>query len=292
MLRRLNAILEMIKFGHSVFALPFAVLAGLVASQGRPGFGKLALIVACMILGRNVAMAYNRLADRDLDKLNPRTASRAIPAGLVSPRWTAGFIAVNAAAFIMACGLFERLYRNPWPVIFSAPVLAYLCLYSHSKRYTWLCHFWLGGAHVIAVLAGFVAINPHRLGPGGMVLAVAVGLWTAGFDIIYATLDVDFDRRYGIHSLPARLGVGPALRVSGLLHALCILGFASGGYLLGFGRIFGVGVALTAALLVVEHRLVGERNLRRVNMAFFTMNGAVSVLLAGFGLLDLYFSGR
>jgi len=277
----------MIKFGHSVFALPFAVLAAFLASGGWPGWGKIGLIVGCMVLARNVAMTYNRVADAEIDKLNPRTSNRAIPAGLVSKRWAWGFIAVNSIGFIFVCGLFWKFYGNVWPVAFSVPVLGYLCLYSHLKRYTWFCHFWLGGAHSMAVLAGFIAIRPGSLGLGGIVLAVAVGCWTAGFDLIYAALDVEFDRRVGLYSLPAKVGVGRGLMISRILHGISIVGFGLSGFLLGLGWIFGLGVVLTGGLLVVEHWLVRAGDLRRVNLAFFTMNGMVSVVLAGFGFMDL-----
>ena len=288
MFKRLFTLLEMIKFGHSIFALPFAVLAAAVAGGGWPGWGKLGLIVGCMVLARNVAMAYNRVADAEIDRQNPRTAGRAIPRGLISKSWAMGFIGVNAVGFAAVCGLFWAGYRNPWPLVFSLPVLGYLCLYSHTKRYTWLCHFWLGGAHAIAVLAGFVAINPQRLGAGGVILALAVACWTAGFDLIYATLDVEFDRTAGLHSLPARVGVGNALWISRGLHGASIVGFALAGWWLGLGWIFGAGVALTGGLLIVEHWLVRPGDLRRVNVAFFTMNGIVSVVLAAFGFFDLY----
>ncbi len=287
MFKRLLTILEMIKFGHSVFALPFAVLAAFLAAGGWMGWGKFALIVGCMVLARNVAMTYNRLADADIDKLNPRTASRAIPMGLVSRTWAWGFIAVNAAGFIGVCGLFWIVYHNGWPVVFSIPVLGYLCLYSHLKRYTWFCHFWLGGAHTIAVLAGFMAVRPDSCGIGGISLALAVGCWTAGFDIIYSTLDVGFDRQFGLYSLPAKVGLEKGLMISRILHGLSIIGFAGAGILLGLGWIFGTGVLVTAFLLVAEHWLVKPGDLRYVNVAFFTMNGVVSVILAVLGMIDL-----
>jgi 4-hydroxybenzoate polyprenyltransferase len=289
MLKRLFTILEMIKFGHSIFALPFAVLAAVIAADGWMGWGRFGLIVGCMVLARNVAMTYNRLADAEIDKQNPRTADRAIPKGLVSRGWAMGFITVNAAGFVLVCGLFWIFFRNLWPVVFSIPVLGYLCWYSHLKRYTWLCHFWLGGAHTIAVLAGFIAVRPAGCGVGGVLLALAVGAWTAGFDIIYSTLDVDFDRQFGLSSLPAKIGLGRALWVSRILHAFCIMGFAGAGYLLGLGWIFGGGVILTAGLLGVEHRLVKPEDLRRVNVAFFTVNGVVSVVLASLGIMDILF---
>lgn len=287
MFKRVFTILEMIKFGHSIFALPFAVLAAFIAGGGWMGGGKFALIVVCMVLARNVAMAYNRLADAEIDKQNPRTASRAIPMGLVSKKWTWGFIGVNAVGFVGVCGLFDFFYQNWWPVVFSIPVLGYLCLYSHLKRYTWLCHFWLGGAHTIAVLAAFFAVRPERCGLGGIILALAVGSWTAGFDIIYSTLDVEFDRRFGLYSLPAKIGLNRGLMVSRILHAMSIIGFAVAGWLLGLGWVFGAGVLLTAVLLAAEHSLVKPGDLRYVNVAFFTMNGLVSVVLAILGMIDI-----
>ncbi len=289
MLKRILTILEMIKFGHSIFALPFAVLAAVLAAGGWMGWGKFALIVGCMVLARNVAMTYNRLVDAPIDALNPRTADRAIPKGHISKKCAEGFIAVNAAGFVGLCALFWVFSRNAWPVVFSLPVLGYLCLYSHLKRYTWLCHFWLGGAHTLAVLAGFIAVRPESCRVGGIILALAVGSWTAGFDIIYATLDLDFDRRFGLYSLPEKIGIAGALWVSRILHGLSIIGFVIAGILLGLGWIFGVGVALTAGLLVVEHYLVRPGNIRLVNVAFFTLNGCVSVTLAVLGMIDILF---
>ncbi len=277
----------MIKFVHSIFALPFAVLAAFIAAGGFPGFGKIGLVVGCMVLARNVAMTYNRLVDADLDAINPRTANRAIPAGAISRRWAAGFIGINAICFVLITSLFFWRYGNYWPALFSIPVLAYLCIYSHLKRYTWLCHFWLGGAHWIAVLGGFIAIAPERVTLGSLLLALAVGCWTAGFDIIYATLDFDFDRQYAVHSLPAKVGLHGALMISRCLHVLSILGLAIAGYLLGLGMIFVAGVFLAGIILFYEHRLVTQDDLSRVNTAFFTLNGIVSMVLSLMGLLDV-----
>jgi 4-hydroxybenzoate polyprenyltransferase len=292
MIKRFLIILESIKFGHSIFAMPFAVLSVFIASGGWPEWGKLGLVVLCMVLARNVAMMYNRVADADLDAKNPRTRERAIPAGQISRRWAIGFIGTNAMGLVAISSLFGFVYYNYLPVVFSLPLLGYLCVYSHLKRYTWLCHFWLGGALGLSVIAGFLAIDPQQLSAGSFILAGAVACWTCGFDIIYGALDYDFDRKYGVHSLPAKIGVGKSLMISRLLHAASVIGFGLAGWLLELGGLFGLGVVLAGLALIYEHRLVRKDDLSRVNVAFFTMNGLVSMTLAVMGMIDLFVFGK
>ncbi len=262
--------LGLIRFSHTVFALPFALASAAVAWRlaGRVEAVEVAGILACMVAARTAAMAFNRLVDRRLDAENPRTAGRHIPAGLLSVRAVALFTAASAAAFVAATGLFLlKTTPNWWPLALSVPVLAFLLGYSLAKRFTSLAHFWLGAALALAPLAAWLAIlGPVRLEVPAL-LAGAVLFWVAGFDLIYACQDAEFDRQSGLHSVPARLGVRGALA----------FGVPPGG-----GQLFAVGLAAIALLLVYEHSLVSAADLSRVNAAFFQVNAVVS-----FGVLAL-----
>jgi 4-hydroxybenzoate polyprenyltransferase len=289
MFRRIAILFETVKFTHTVFALPFALLAGFIASGSVPDYGKIVLILGCMVFGRNTAMMFNRIVDVGIDGKNPRTQDRSLVKGTLSRGPAVWFTAVNVIGFIVVCGLFYVWYANAYPVIFSIPVLVYLCGYSYSKRFTWFCHFWLGGSHSIAVWGGFLAIDPGSFGIGGLILGLSVGLWTSGFDIIYSTLDYDFDRRYGIHSLPSALGIRGALFSARVIHAICVIGFFCSGWMLELRGIFMLGVVLTAGMLIYEHRLVRWNELSRVNVAFFNVNGIISIVLGVSGFLDRIF---
>ncbi|NLX04586.1 MAG: UbiA family prenyltransferase [Phycisphaerae bacterium] len=284
---RTATLLEAIKFAHSVFALPFALLGAFIASAGLPNPGKLLLIVLCMVLVRNVAMSYNRLADQHLDKTNPRTATRALPAGRLSPRFLWTFLAASAAGATAAAFLFYYLYHNPWPLALIGPLLVWIAAYSHTKRFTWLSHYWLGSVLGISVPAAAVAIDPSRLSPAVILLGLGVALWTAGFDIIYALLDLEFDRRQRLYSVPARFGPSAGLIVARITHAAAFACFLAAGLLLGLNRFYPLGLIVAAALLILQHRLVRPDDLSRVNVAFFTLNGILSILLSGMGILDL-----
>jgi len=274
----------MIKFSHSVFALPFALIAAFLAARGLPGglptWTHLGLIVLCMVAARSFAMTFNRIADAKIDARNPRTARRPIQAGRISVKQAWGFLIISGLAFVAACGAFDLLCGNPWPMYLSLPVLLLLAGYSYSKRVTSMAHFMLGAAIALAPLATWIAIDPRSLGLPVVLLSAVVLFWIAGLDIIYACQDVDADRREGLFSIPARLGVGPALLISRLCHLVAIGLLVWTGLAAGLGWIFWAAAALTGVLLAVEQSLVRADDLSRVNLAFFTINGCISLLLA------------
>ncbi len=277
LLRKLRLTLEMIKFEHSIFALPFALTAALLAIRetglsAQAALAKLGWIVVAMVGARSAAMTFNRLADADLDARNPRTAARHLPAGLLSRRYAWGFLVVSVAAFLVAAAALNPLCLKLAPV-----ALALLLAYSYTKRFTALSHFVLGLCLGAAPAAAWIAIQ-GALDARILWLTAAVTLWTAGFDILYACQDYEFDLREGLRSLPVRLGIRRALLVARGLHALvplCLLALAC---VFRLGAPSLAGVAAIAVLLVYEHRLVKPHDLSRINAAFFTVNGYVSVL--------------
>ncbi|REK12593.1 MAG: 4-hydroxybenzoate octaprenyltransferase [Planctomycetota bacterium] len=299
MFASLRKLLELVRFSHTIFALPFALLAAVMAwevsrAEGGPAWRwrELLGILICMVTARSWAMTVNRIADRRLDATNPRTAGRHLPAGLLSLSTVVAFAVACAVAFVAATLLF--LPQNPLPVYLAVPVLAFLAGYSFTKRFTSLAHFWLGAALMLSPICAWIAIrgqqvlaDPADLLPS-LVLGGGVLLWVAGFDIIYACQDVEADRRAGLFSVPSRLGVPAALRVAavchlgtvGLLALLAVVG--------GFGWIYIGGVVLIAGLLAWEHWLVRPDDLSRVNIAFFNVNAAVSIGIFVVGSLDLW----
>jgi 4-hydroxybenzoate polyprenyltransferase len=279
---------EMIKFSHSLFALPFAVLATFLAARpARPQPLQLGLIIVCMVAARSAAMTFNRIADTAIDARNPRTARRALPLGAISPAAAWLFFGLAAALFMAGCAGFYAAYQNPWPVLLGLPTLAFLCGYSYAKRFTRWSHVVLGIGIAFAPVAAWIAINPATLGTAAWLLMLAVALWIAGFDIIYACQDVEFDRAEGLHSLPARLGVGPALWVARAFHVVTFGALVGVGIVSGLGAPYLAGVACVGALLAIENALVSPRDLSRVNLAFFTINGCVGLLLGGLGVVDV-----
>ncbi|HTU25944.1 MAG TPA: UbiA-like polyprenyltransferase [Pirellulales bacterium] len=296
---RLRLILEMIRFSHTLFALPFALLSGVMAwsvsarsdGGGTIGWRQWLGILLCMVTARSAAMAFNRLVDRRIDAQNPRTAGRHLPAGLLSTGSVAAFTAASAIGFVAATLLF---LPNRLPLYFSVPVLAFLCGYSFTKRFTSLAHFWLGASLMLAPVSAWIALrgeaveaNPADLLPA-LVLGGAVLLWVAGFDVIYACQDVEFDREARLSSIPVRLGVRGALRLAAACHAgmVVLLALLPVVFPL-FGWVFGIGVVAVAVLLVYEHSLVRPDDLTRVNQAFFNVNAVVSIGLLLVGTLDL-----
>ena len=263
----------MIKFEHTVFALPFALLSALLAAEGWPGGRKILWIVVAMVGARSAAMAFNRLADARIDALNPRTSSRALPAGLLSRFFVAVFTLASASVFVLAA-----YQLNPLCFRLSFPVLLILLLYSYTKRFTRLSHLYLGLCLGLAPLGAWIAVR-GEIGWPPLLLGLAVLLWTAGFDIIYACQDLHFDRRQALFSIPEGYGIERGLKVSrglhfGMLAALLVLVWVQ-----GLGWISLLGILLVAGLLWQEHRLVRPNDLSRVNVAFFTLNGYVSILL-------------
>lgn len=285
--RKLALFANDIKIHHTVFALPFALLSTFLAANGIPPAGKLLLILICMVTARTVAMAANRLLDSKLDSLNPRTARRAIPSGALSTSFFISIVVLCAVVFIGATAVFQVIYHNPLPLILSVPVLLFISAYPLLKRFTGLCHYYLGAALALAPVCAWVAIKGDvELPP--VLMAIAVLFWTAGFDIIYACQDYEVDVRQGLHSVPSKLGIGRALWVSRLTHVVSVAAMIG----LGFstphlGGLYFIGVGLAVLLLVVEHALVRANNLSKVGLAFFTMNGIISVALGTLGIIDV-----
>jgi 4-hydroxybenzoate polyprenyltransferase len=279
-----------IKISHTVFAMPWALLSTFLAAKGWPRPGQLILILVCMITARTLAMATNRVLDAHLDALNPRTRGRAIPAGRLSQAFFFITITLCAAGFVAACAGFAIWYSNPWPVRLGGPVLMFLAAYPLLKRFTRFCHYYLGMALALAPVCAYVAIAGTIAMPP-IWMALAVTLWTAGFDIIYACQDYDADVAQGVFSVPSKLGIAGALWVSRLTHVGCVamlimVGLSARPVL---GPIYFSGVGLAAALLVVEHALVKPTDLSKVGLAFFTINGIISLTLGLLGIIDVFF---
>ncbi len=273
----------MVKFSHSVFALPFALIATFLAGRhlpgGLPSWTQTGLIVLCMVAARSFAMTFNRIADVEIDARNPRTAGRPIQAGRIS-RSTAGAFTIAAGlVFVAGCGGLAIFCENAWPLYLSLPSLALLAGYSYAKRFTTLAHFILGLAISFAPLAAWIAIDPGSLGLPAILLTGVVLFWIAGFDIIYACQDVESDRRDGLFSMPAKLGIARSLLISRLCHLLTVALLVWLGLEAGLGWLYGGGVGLTALLLAAEQAVVKPDDLSRVNLAFFTLNGCISLLL-------------
>src|ERR1043166_6195760 len=280
---------EMIKFSHSVFALPFALMAVFLAGRtaGGPTIGQLLLIILCMVAARSFAMTVNRLVDVRIDAQNPRTAGRALPSGQIRKGQAAIFATVSAIAFLAGCEGFRRWYANDLPIMLALPTLAALAAYSYCKRFTALSHFVLGTVIGFAPLAAWIAINPQSLGWPAIVLSVAVCLWLTGFDLIYACQDVEIDRREGLFSIPAKLGIARALLVSRACHAVTVALLILLGGLEHLGWIYWIALAVAALLLVAEQSVVSPTDLSRVNLAFFTLNGIVSLGLGAATIGDI-----
>jgi len=279
--------LNLVQFSHSVFALPFALQGAWLAAGGPPPWRKLGWIVACCVAARTSAMAFNRLVDRHIDARNPRTSARELPAGRMSARQAAAIAAIAAVLFVLGARAL-----NPLSGALALPVLGVLLGYSYVKRFSAWCHAVLGLALALAPLGAWVAlrgtIDAHVWPVVGM--AGGVLCWVAGFDLIYACQDRDFDRAQGLHSGPARLGVAGALRIARVLHALCLVLFALCARTAGTGPIYAAALVAGAALLVWQHRLVRADDLSRIDRAFFTTNACFGLVLLGGLLLDHAFA--
>ena len=285
-LANIRTVLEMVKFEHSLFALPFALTGALLAARGSglswPELGaKVGWIILAMVAARSAAMAFNRVADAEIDLANPRTRTRAIPAGVLSKSFTWGFIALWSLVLLAAAWMLNPLCLQLAPV-----ALAVVLGYSYTKRFTAFSHLVLGFALGIAPAAAWIAIR-GSLHPAILLLTAAVMCWTAGFDIIYSCQDVEFDRRTGLRSVPQSLGIARALLVARLLHIVMVGMLLALWRLQGLGLLGLAGIAVVAALLIYEHSLVKADDLSRVNAAFFTVNGYVSVLFFVFWAADL-----
>ena len=285
MLRSISITLEMIKFQHTVFALPFAFLAAVTAAGGIPAGRTIVWILVAMVGARSAAMAFNRLADADIDAENPRTAGRALPAGLVSKRFVVFFTVVSIVLFIVASWMLNRL------AFFLSPVaLAVILGYSFTKRFTYASHFFLGLALGIAPVGAWIAVR-DSIDPGILLLSASVLSWTAGFDILYSLQDLDFDRSRELFSIPARFGPVRAFALARSLHLLTVVGLVGFGLSFSFGTLYWVGVAAAIALLVWQHSIVSPNDLSRLDAAFFTANGVLSIILFIFGTADRIVAG-
>lgn len=281
MLGRIGVYLEMIKVAHTVFALPFALMGAFLAAGGMPPWKTLFYIVLAMIGGRSAAMGFNRVIDADIDARNPRTKDRAIPAGQVSKPMAAAFIFLSVLLLVLSAAKL-----NPLCLMLSPVLLLLLFSYSYTKRFTWASHVVLGMCLGAAPLAAWIAVT-GTFDPRILAVSFAVLFWVAGFDVLYALQDMEFDRSAGLHSIPRFLGVGKSLWVARSFHfamaALLLLGY----HVFRLGWWYLAGWGLCAAVLVYEHAILSEDDLSRLNVAFFNLNGAVSIALCLFTYLDL-----
>ncbi|MED1793843.1 UbiA-like polyprenyltransferase [Brevibacillus nitrificans] len=287
-LRKLKIILEMIKFEHSLFALPFAfmgaVLGNIVIEKAWPTWMEIFWVTVAMVGARSAAMSLNRVIDRVIDAKNPRTANRAIPAGLISIVEVIAFIVISFAVLFIAAFQLNDLAVKLLPL-----AVFVLVLYSYTKRFTWLCHFVLGVAIGFGPLGGWVATTGQVDGIG-LLLFASVLFWTAGFDIIYACQDSEFDRKEGLFSMPSRFGVANALMVARICHVITFVGLMSLYVVADLSIWFLIGVLISGAILIYEHSLVKPTDLSKLDVAFFNMNGILSVVMFAFTMIDLVIS--
>lgn len=265
--------LEMIKFEHTVFALPFAYMGMVLAAGGWPGLGPFFWITLAMVSARTLAMAVNRVVDRHYDAQNPRTALRALPAGRLSPRLVWGIAALSAALLFLSAAML-----NPFVLKLAPLAVVGLVGYSYTKRFTWLSHWVLGLVDGAAAAGGWAAVTASLDLPAWLLWS-AVTFWIAGFDLIYACQDVDFDRAAGLHSFPARFGIAASLTAARLCHVLTVLLLAAVGVTLGLAWPYWLGLAIAATLLVYENSLVHPTDLSRLDLAFFNINGYISLIM-------------
>lgn len=272
--RNIGTTLEMIKIEHTLFALPFAFLGAVLAAKGIPTVAQILWITLAMVGARSTAMAFNRIADKDYDARNPRTKMRAIPAGALSVSFVLVFTVFGAALFLFAAAMLNRL-----TLLLSPVALASVFLYSYTKRWTMLSHLVLGWCLAIAPTGAWIAVRGSIDSPAPLLLSLIVMLWTAGFDVLYACQDYEFDRREGLRSIPARFGIAGSLWISRLLHVGAFGALVALYFVTHLGVLALVGLTATGALLVYQHTLVKANDLSRLNAAFFTTNAFVSVIL-------------
>jgi 4-hydroxybenzoate polyprenyltransferase len=272
---------SLVKVEHTVFALPFAYIGAFLAVDGVPRAHDLLWITVAMVGARSLAMALNRLIDAGIDARNPRTAGRELPRGVLQPWQVLLFSLASLAVFLVAVYQLAPIVRWLWPI----PVVAFV-VYPYLKRWSWISHFWLGAVDGLAPLGAWAAIT-NELPWEAWALGGAVAFWVAGFDLFYALFDLDVDRAQGLHSLAARFGVRPAFAGARVCHAATVACLVAGGLGLPVGALYWIGVAAVAGLLLYEHSLVSPRDRRRLDMAFFTMNGVISVTFFAFVLGDV-----
>ena len=278
---KISLMLRMIKFEHSIFALPFALTAAFLATAGRPAPLDLLWVIVAMVGARSLAMTLNRLLDHHIDAANPRTADRALPAGHLRRREAWAFAGISLVTLLLAVYKLDPLCRYLWP-----PLVALFFLYPYAKRFTWSSHFILGLCLGLAPVGAWIALGGSTLSPIWY-LGLAVVLWTAGFDIIYACQDIEIDRQEKLFSIPARFGPSTALVFSRFLHLGSLLFFIATGVAFGLSFLYYGGLLLVALFLAYEHRLVSPEDFSRLDMAFFTMNGAIAAVFFFFTAADL-----
>ncbi len=280
-LHNLRVTLEMIKWEHSIFALPFALCGAMLAAHGMPGGPQLFWIVVAMVAARSAAMAFNRLADASIDAANPRTQTRALPAGTLTPAFVATFVVISCAVFVLAASRLSRL-----ALMLSPIAVALVLLYSYTKRFTRWSHLVLGFALGSAPSAAWIAVR-GSLDLRILLLTAAVTFWVGGFDVLYACQDYEFDQRAGLYSVPRSFGIAGALLIARLFHVLMLFLLVGLVVAFGLGTLAIAGVVVVALLLAYEHSLVSAGNLSKLNAAFFTMNGVIAVVFFVFVAGDL-----
>lgn len=283
--RKFKIFLEMIKFEHTLFALPFAymgaILGSITISDKLPGWGKIGWITLAMVGARSAAMGLNRIIDKSVDKKNPRTDKRAIPAGLLAVKEVLIFVIASFALLFLAAYHLEPICMKLMPI-----AVFLLVFYSYTKRFTWMCHLILGLTIALAPLGGWVAVT-GEVTFTSLVFYVSIAFWTAGFDVVYACQDLEFDKREGLHSIPVRFGIKRALNLSASFHFLTAVGLFSLIALTDLGWWYFAGIMIANAILYYEHHIVAANDLSRLNTAFFTLNGVLSVVVFTFTLIDL-----
>ncbi len=280
MIRKIKIILEMIKFEHTIFALPFAFTGAVLAADGLPPWRTVFWIAAAMFGARSAAMGFNRWADRDIDAQNPRTKTRALPMGLVTPAQVAVFTAVSSILLVLSAWML-----NPLSFYLSPVALAVVFFYSYTKRFTYLSHAFLGLAISLSPIGAWIAVT-GKLEPPALVLGAAVLFWLLGFDVLYALQDMEFDRKAGLHSIPERFGIRRSLWISRASHAVTMTALLWLSITLSLGWLYLAGVFIALCLIVYEHTLVKENDLAKLDIAFFNMNGYISVTVFLFTLMD------
>jgi 4-hydroxybenzoate polyprenyltransferase len=280
-LRYPKLFLSLVKFEHTIFALPFAYIGAFLAVDGVPSASDLVWVTVAMIGARSLAMALNRLIDAGIDARNPRTAGRELPRGALRSWQVVLFCLASLAVFLVAVYQLAPIVRWLWPI----PVAAFV-VYPYLKRATWLSHFWLGAVDGLAPVGAWAAIT-NELPLDAWLLGAAVAVWVAGFDVLYALFDLQHDREHGLHSVPARFGIRATFTVARLCHIATVVFLAFAGLALSVGILYWLGVLAVAGLLLYEHSLVSPRDTTRLDMAFFTMNGVISVTFFLFVLADV-----
>ncbi|HNQ67446.1 MAG TPA: UbiA-like polyprenyltransferase [Bacteroidales bacterium] len=287
MFTKIKSYFSLIKFSHTVFAMPFAFLGFSLAILQEPDsfeWASLVFVILCMIFARNTAMSFNRFCDRDIDKKNPRTTKREIPSGKISLKNSIIFTIINAILFIICSGFFNKT------TLFLSPVALFIILfYSYTKRFTFLSHFVLGISLAIAPAGAYLAITGH-LDFAVIILSVCVFLWTAGFDILYSLQDEEFDKANNLFSIPARFGRVNSLVISALVHFICSAGIIYINILLQAGYLMWTGTAIFIALLIYQHLIIKKHDISRINLAFGTLNGIASVIYASLAIIEIFYT--